>query len=134
MTLRIEKKKQKWVQRKLLRTIFLSRRADEIEKGVNLKMEHRHKFLLKKSAAKAKKNSFICTFAFYSFKLLLFFQAIVMCFSFLVYISVIRLISFSIEKHPYEKKKWKNEKKETKNTKTTVSELSGIVSNFHSIL
>ena len=32
-------KEQKWVERKLLRTIFLSRRADEKEKGVILKME-----------------------------------------------------------------------------------------------
>lgn len=97
-------KEQKWVQRKLLRTIFLSRRADEKEKGVILKMEHRQKILLKKLAAKEKKNSFICTSAFYSFKLLLFFQSIVMSFSFLVYISVIRLISSYIEQHPHEKK------------------------------
>ena len=93
-------KEQKWVRRKLLRTIFLSRRADEKEKGVILKMEHRQKILLKKLAAKEKKNSFICTSAFYSFKLL----SIVMSFSFLVYISVIRLISLYIEQHPHEKK------------------------------
>ena len=67
-------------------------------------MEHRQQFLFKKLAAKAKKNSFICTSAFYSFKLLLFFQAIVMCFSNLVCISVIRLISLYIEQHPHEKK------------------------------
>ena len=81
-------KKQKWVQRKLLRTIFLSRRTDEKEKGGNFENGTSSEILVEKIGSKGEKEFihlhvcillFQVTFIFSSYCYVFFFFGIHQC-------------------------------------------------------